>query len=36
VNKYPPDGPSKRTIRLLLALPVLLIVANLADQAGVW
>jgi hypothetical protein len=36
VNKYPPDGPSKRTIRLLLLLPAALIVAHLADQTGVW
>lgn len=32
----PPDGPSRRTVWWLIACVLVLLLANVADQAGVW
>lgn len=34
-RNYPPPGPSRRTISLLIWATLLLLVANLLHQAGV-
>lgn len=34
-SRYPAPGPSRRTVRLLIWLTVVLLLCNLAHQAGV-
>jgi len=35
-RRYPAPGPSRRAVWLLIVLVVVMLLANLADQGGIW
>lgn len=35
-ERFPPEGPSRRTVRWLIWATLLMLAANLAHQGGVW
>lgn len=35
-RRYPSPGPSRRSVAVLIWATLLLLIANVADQGGVW